>query len=205
MATGSGPEVAVPFYNQPLVICTRNKALDTALTDTDITTCLEHCVLHFAIVPQLAFYRDGKRVSYISPYFRGGNLKNAKALSWRDRLRILYHISCAIDYLHKPPCDGRTPVAHGGISRKNIVLDEQNNARLLYYGPNDIGEAYRTGDIERDKAKDWEDFKQVFQEMFPENDRSPIMIDKLKILEPDRNIKAELTFSVCAIYARCNV
>ncbi|WAR08178.1 hypothetical protein MAR_018136 [Mya arenaria] len=124
------------------------------------STCLEQCVLHFAIVPQLAFYRDEDQISFISPFFRGGNLVKAKELSWKDRLRILYHIACAIDYLHNPPCDGRAPVAHGGICRKNIVLDEQNNARLLYYGPSGIGEACSTGDIEREKAKDWNDFKQ---------------------------------------------
>ncbi|XP_052811063.1 uncharacterized protein LOC128238834 isoform X4 [Mya arenaria] len=188
-------EGAVPYYNRPIVICTRNKPLNTALSNTDVTTCLEQCVLHFAIVPQLAFYRDEDQISFISPFFRGGNLVKAKELSWKDRLRILYHIACAIDYLHNPPCDGRAPVAHGGICRKNIVLDEQNNARLLYYGPSGIGEACSTGDIEREKAKDWNDFKQVLQEMFSENNTSisSKLLDKLWILKPTWEIKANLT------------
>ncbi|XP_052786102.1 uncharacterized protein LOC128221536 [Mya arenaria] len=141
---------------------------------------LEQRILHYAIVPQVAFFRNEQTVSFVSPYFRGGNLEQAiqnetdktpgktphkptakpQTLSLPEKLRILQQICCAIKYLHQPPKCDRKAVTHGNINMKNVILDEQKNARLLVLKPRSVegvGEEQFTGD----KNKDVHDFKEM--------------------------------------------
>ncbi|WAR29317.1 hypothetical protein MAR_002885 [Mya arenaria] len=74
---------------------------------------LEQRILHYAIVPQVAYYRNEQYVSFVSPYFRGGTLEEEiqketentsvnttetpvqkTTLQWKEKIRILYQESC---------------------------------------------------------------------------------------------------------------
>ena len=51
-------------------------------------------------------------------------------LSWEERLRILFHVSEGIKFLHTAIKGVRGEIIHGDIKPGNILLDAQNNARL---------------------------------------------------------------------------
>ncbi|KAH3800544.1 hypothetical protein DPMN_154177 [Dreissena polymorpha] len=77
-------------------------------------------VMHFAIVPLIAYHDDLEKGKYyfIAPYLEKGDLYAAiqsdrkllvenpppaeyiPVLHWKHRLKIMYQIACAIDYLH---------------------------------------------------------------------------------------------------------
>ncbi|XP_052225572.1 uncharacterized protein LOC127841071 isoform X2 [Dreissena polymorpha] len=100
-------------------------------------------VRHFAIVPLLAYHDDISIGKYylISPYFENKDLFDAIQsdngdtilLNWITRLKVIYQIACAIDYMHTPN-SFRGTILHLDIKSKNIVLDKKYNARLIDFG-----------------------------------------------------------------------
>ncbi|WAR29572.1 hypothetical protein MAR_003140 [Mya arenaria] len=162
---------SVPFYDTSLVIHKAEKTWTDDTTAEKIKVQLEQRYLHYAIVPQVAYYRNEETVSFVSPYFRGGSLEKAiqketdkiqdkptakpQTLDLNEKLRILYQICCAINYLHEPPDCDRKAVTHVDISLKRVLLDEQKNARLLFFTPSSV-----EGDekFTNDKSKDVQDF-----------------------------------------------
>ncbi|XP_052800282.1 uncharacterized protein LOC128231463 isoform X2 [Mya arenaria] len=114
-------------------------------------------ILHFGIVPLLAYHDalltdQSVRFGYyyfVSPYFEGGNLlkaleedtnliflkqTNSIRMLQKTRLKIIYQVASALYYLHTPVKDFRHDVLHMDIKSLNIVLDLNNNARLIDFG-----------------------------------------------------------------------
>ncbi|XP_052785489.1 uncharacterized protein LOC128221082 isoform X2 [Mya arenaria] len=69
-----------------------------------------------------------------------------------------------LEYLHNPPKCDRNPVSHGNICMKKILLDEQKNARLLFFAPTSV-EGGMEEQFEEDKKKDVQAFKDVSDEV----------------------------------------
>ncbi|WAR29090.1 hypothetical protein MAR_002658, partial [Mya arenaria] len=184
----------VPLYDTRLVIRTVEKPWAGDLSDEEIENDLEQRILHYAIVPQVAYYRNEQTVSFVSPYFRWGSLEEViqkeaaktsenttekpaveitenatqkpQNLGWKEKLRVLYQICCAIAYLHEPPNCDRKPVSHGNISMKSILLDERKNARLLYFAPTSDKGGVGEEQFQEDKNKDVQAFKDIAYEVF---------------------------------------
>ncbi|XP_052789400.1 uncharacterized protein LOC128223940 isoform X2 [Mya arenaria] len=157
----------VSFYQTSIVIRQVERPWSGAISDEEIKVQLEQTYLHYAIVPQVAYYRNKQTVSFVSPYFRGGNLEKTiqrerdkisdkptekpLTLNLREKIRILYQICCAIDYLHQPPECDRKAVTHGYINMKNVLLDKQKNARVLFFKPRSVkGEKSFADDEKKD-------------------------------------------------------
>ncbi|WAR29071.1 hypothetical protein MAR_002639 [Mya arenaria] len=64
----------VPLYDTRLVIRTVEKAWAGDLSEEEIENNLEQIVLHYAIVPQVAYYRNEQTVNFVAPYFGRGTL-----------------------------------------------------------------------------------------------------------------------------------
>ncbi|WAR29081.1 hypothetical protein MAR_002649 [Mya arenaria] len=178
----------VPFYNTRLVLRTVEKPWTGDLSEEEIENNLEQIILHYAIVPQVAYYRNKQTVSFVAPYFGGGTLdeviqkerdktaaveteipserkpeitlERPQTLEWKDKLRILYQICRAIEYLHQPPKCERKPVSHGNICMQNVLLDEQKNARLLFLTPKSVEGGVGEEQFQEDKNKDVHAFKE---------------------------------------------
>ncbi|XP_052245774.1 uncharacterized protein LOC127854758 [Dreissena polymorpha] len=54
-------------------------------------------------------------------------------MNWEKRLKIMYQIACAIDYMHSGN-KFRGKILHMDIKSNNIVLDAKFNARLIDFG-----------------------------------------------------------------------
>ncbi|XP_052237970.1 uncharacterized protein LOC127849290 [Dreissena polymorpha] len=99
---------------------------------------------HFGIVPLLGYHDDhyNQKYYFLSPYFENGDLFEAISkdrmlnkttqilLSWDIRLKIMYQVSCAIDFMHTGNIF-RGTILHLDIKSKSIVLDTHFNARLI--------------------------------------------------------------------------
>ncbi|XP_052213417.1 uncharacterized protein LOC127832151 [Dreissena polymorpha] len=105
-------------------------------------------LMHFGIVPLLAYYDDhmNKKYYFVSPYFENGDLfyaikddnerlleKSDIKMNWEKRLKIMYQIACAVDYMHSGN-KFRGAILHMDIKSNNIVLDAKFNARLIDFG-----------------------------------------------------------------------
>ncbi|XP_045208054.2 uncharacterized protein LOC123559947 isoform X2 [Mercenaria mercenaria] len=107
--------------------------------------------MHFAIVPILANCTEinkGTNTCYfLSPYLEKGDLfeliKSDTAamkdnrpveLNKQRRTKIMYHVSSAIEFLHRKIANFRGPIIHLDVKSKNIVLDQFYNARLTDFG-----------------------------------------------------------------------
>ncbi|KAH3786536.1 hypothetical protein DPMN_164643 [Dreissena polymorpha] len=103
-------------------------------------------LMHFAIVPLLAYHDDHEngKFYFISPYFHNGDLyeaikkdRNAEdrmiRMDMNTRLRVMYQVASAINYMHTGN-SFRGTILHMDIKSKNIVLDSQLNARLIDFG-----------------------------------------------------------------------
>ncbi|XP_052219431.1 uncharacterized protein LOC127836849 isoform X2 [Dreissena polymorpha] len=103
-------------------------------------------LMHFGIVPLLAYHDDhlNRKYYFISPYLENGDLyeaiaadrvceKNDIRLRCSTRIKIMYQIACAIDFIHTGNTFRRT-VLHMDIKSKKIVLDNYFNARLIDFG-----------------------------------------------------------------------
>ncbi|KAH3836302.1 hypothetical protein DPMN_109672 [Dreissena polymorpha] len=105
-------------------------------------------VMHFGILPLLAYHDDHKNGKYyfISPYLEKGDLydtiksdrekikKNqTHLLEWKIRMKVMYQVASAIDYMHTGN-PYRGTILHMDIKSKNILLDSQFNARLIDFG-----------------------------------------------------------------------
>ncbi|KAH3800558.1 hypothetical protein DPMN_154191 [Dreissena polymorpha] len=110
-------------------------------------------IMHFAIVPLIAYHDDLEKGKYyfIAPYLEKGDLYAAiqsdrkllvesppsaeyiPVLHWKHRLKIMFQIACAIDYLHTGN-SFRGTILHMDIKSKNVVVDSELNARLIDFG-----------------------------------------------------------------------
>ncbi|XP_053389763.1 uncharacterized protein LOC128552732 [Mercenaria mercenaria] len=142
------PTLGIPVAIKEVIIEETSQKLKMMST---INERLASRTLHYAIVPLLAMTEDmGKRSFYfLSPYLENGDLfqmlkddtEKLNAGRIRDvtltkqrRLKILYHISSALDFLHTPVKDIRGPIIHMDVKSLNIVLDADFNARLIDFG-----------------------------------------------------------------------
>ncbi|WAR29110.1 hypothetical protein MAR_002678 [Mya arenaria] len=172
----------VPLYDTHLVIRTVEKPWAGDLYEEEIENKLEQRILHYAIVPQVAYYRNEQTVSFVAPYFGRGTLDKViqkerettadikteipserkperateipQTLEWKDKFRILYQICRAIEYLHQPPTCERKHVSHGNICMQNVLLDAQTNARLLFLSPKSVEGGVGDEQFQDDKNKD---------------------------------------------------
>ncbi|WAR01900.1 Y1105-like protein [Mya arenaria] len=148
----------IPGFNIKMVIKKLHIDRDDLDTMRSITNArLASRILHYGIVPLIAFHdalhEDQSRTHgffyFVSPYFEGGDLMTAIAedtnallrketsrvrMSQRTRLKIINQVASAICYLHTPVGDFRHGVLHMNIKSSNIVLDMNNNARLINFG-----------------------------------------------------------------------
>ncbi|XP_052798316.1 uncharacterized protein LOC128230243 isoform X2 [Mya arenaria] len=149
----------IPGFNTKVVI----KELHIQKDDLDrmryvTNEKLASRILHFGIVPLLAYHdallsENSVRFGYyyfVSPYFENGDLLKAievdtnelfksdpnpvVMMSQTRRLKIIYQVASAIEYLHTPVKDFRHAVLHMDIKSLNIVLDLEYNARLIDFG-----------------------------------------------------------------------
>ncbi|KAG8945161.1 hypothetical protein FRC04_001140 [Tulasnella sp. 424] len=87
-------------------------------------------LVHPNIVPLIG-YMLVPSLRFICPWYKQGNLwqylnKNPDA----QKLKLLHGIAKALDYLHS-----RSPrIAHGDIKPANVLIDDQNEARLGDFG-----------------------------------------------------------------------
>ncbi|XP_052786398.1 uncharacterized protein LOC128221834 [Mya arenaria] len=106
---------------------------------------------------------------WIQLYRKKEKRKKPQTLQWKNMLRILYQICRAIEYLHQPPKCERKPVSHGNICMQNVLLDEQNNARLLFLSPKSVEGGVEEEQFQKDKNKDVQAFKEMAQEALQQN------------------------------------
>ncbi|XP_052772988.1 uncharacterized protein LOC128211905 isoform X2 [Mya arenaria] len=169
----------VPLYNTRLVIRTVEKPWAGDLPAEEIENNLEQRILHYAIVPQVAYYRNEQggnldeviqkerekaaEIATERPSERKPEIaaERPQTLKWKDKLRILYQICRAIEYLNQPPKCERKPVSHGNICMQNVLLDEQKNARLLFLTPKSVEGGVGEEQFQEDKNKDVQAFKQL--------------------------------------------
>ncbi|XP_053390324.1 uncharacterized protein LOC123534596 [Mercenaria mercenaria] len=129
------------------VQCKEDNAEQTMRSYTSEKVCAR--TMHFAIVPLLGIREDPKKREFyfLSPYMDNGNLNSAiekdsklvskhlqPILNVRHRLRIMFQIASAIDFLHTPVPDIRGLILHMDIKSLNIVLDQNLNARIIDFG-----------------------------------------------------------------------
>ncbi|KAH3890560.1 uncharacterized protein LOC127852206 isoform X2 [Dreissena polymorpha] len=139
----------VPAFKQRIVLKEidvgypyRNKELLGYVTSEKLASR----IMHFGIVPLLAYHDDhvNGKFYFISPYFVNGDLyeaiksdRNAEdkmiRMHMNTRLRAMYQVACAINYMHTKN-SFRGTILHMDIKSKNIVLDSQLNARLIDFG-----------------------------------------------------------------------
>ncbi|KAH3885802.1 hypothetical protein DPMN_009800 [Dreissena polymorpha] len=139
---------SIPGFNRRLVLKEigrddGNNKSTTQLLSSVKNEKLASRVRHFAIVPLLAYHDDIETRTYylISPYFEKGDLFDAirsdteqnVPLEWTTRMKVIYQIACAIDYMHTPN-SFRGTILHLDIKSRNIVLDKKYNARLIDFG-----------------------------------------------------------------------
>ncbi|KAH3807269.1 hypothetical protein DPMN_135604 [Dreissena polymorpha] len=102
-------------------------------------------LMHFAIVPLLAYFEDKthKKYYFLSPFFDNGDLfkmiqkdtLNVKShtLTLKKRVKIMHQIASGIHYMHTGN-PFRGTILHMDITTKKIVLDGKYNARLIDFG-----------------------------------------------------------------------
>ncbi|XP_052786394.1 uncharacterized protein LOC128221831 isoform X2 [Mya arenaria] len=224
----------VPLYNTRLVIRTVEKHWAGDLSEEDIEKNLEQTILHYAIVPQVAYYRNAQTVSFVAPFFGGGTLdeviqrereetakiaterpskrkpeieaerpserkqeitaESSQTLEWRDKLRILYQICRAIEYLHQPPECKRKPVSHGDICMQNVLLDEQKNARLLFLSPKSVEGEVGDKQFQEDKNKDVQAFTDMAHDLLGQSGKkaASYLLPRIQEAVTITDIKKEL-------------
>ncbi|XP_052787556.1 uncharacterized protein LOC128222544 isoform X1 [Mya arenaria] len=210
----------VPFYNTRLVLHTVEKPWTGDLSEEEIENNLEQIILHYAIVPQVAYYRNEQTVSFVAPYFGGGTLdeviqkerdktaaieteipsdrkpeialERPQTLEWKDKLRILYQICRAIEYLHQPPKCERKPVSHGNICMQNVLLDEQKNARLLFFTPKSVEGGVGEEQFQEDKNKDVQAFIEMTHDFLKQSRKKTDVLARKQTAVTMTDIKKEL-------------
>ncbi|XP_052240224.1 uncharacterized protein LOC127850872 isoform X2 [Dreissena polymorpha] len=147
-------------------------------------------LMHFAIVPLLAFHNDGSKYYLLTPYLENGDLHEAikddfKCMSDKDltklkmncdtRVKVMYHIASAIDYMHSGNTYRRR-ILHQDIKSKNIVLDQHFNARLIDFGmarelkENETSFKTTTSETTRTTQDDYCQFGEVLLELIVNED-----------------------------------
>ncbi|XP_060555946.1 uncharacterized protein LOC132716641 [Ruditapes philippinarum] len=106
-------------------------------------------LMHFAIVPILGMGSDKGMYWFLCPRLDKGDLfvligrdtkrmddklQNDIELNRQRRLRILYHICAAVDFLHTEIKNFRGAIIHLDVKSSNVVLDRFYNARLTDFG-----------------------------------------------------------------------
>ncbi|XP_060561300.1 uncharacterized protein LOC132721065 [Ruditapes philippinarum] len=99
-------------------------------------------IMHPFILPLLAVVDrpEGKpEVWFVSPQGNKGDLhgviqRSSEDLNMKKRTKILLHIALAIQYIHTKVSKVREAVLHKDIASRNIVLDDNYNARLIDFG-----------------------------------------------------------------------
>ncbi|KAH3829503.1 hypothetical protein DPMN_131499, partial [Dreissena polymorpha] len=143
---------AVPGFNLRVVLKEINLEQQPGNQTTKLASITNEKIaarlMHFGIVPLLAYYDDHKNQKYyfVSPYFENGDLFEAVKedtdrlkrrfdvkMAWKTRFKIMYQIACAIDFMHTGN-KFRGTILHMDIKSKNIVLDAKFNARLIDFG-----------------------------------------------------------------------
>ncbi|XP_052787546.1 uncharacterized protein LOC128222537 isoform X2 [Mya arenaria] len=147
-----------------------------------MSLCTTHVLLYVRLKNLgrgISLRKKLRTVNFVAPYFGKGTLdtviqkeretEKPQTLQWKNKLRILYQICRAIEYLHQPPKCERKPVSHGNICMQNVLLDEQNNARLLFLSPKSVEGGVEEEQFQKDKNKDVQAFKEMVQEALQQN------------------------------------
>nr|CAN65001.1 hypothetical protein VITISV_023487 [Vitis vinifera] len=94
-------------------------------------------VHHRNVTSLIGYCNAGYHMGLIYEYMVNGDLKrhlsdrNARVLSWEERLRIATDAAQGLDYLH----DGcKPPIIHRDIKSTNILLNERFQAKLADFG-----------------------------------------------------------------------
>ncbi|XP_053379713.1 uncharacterized protein LOC128548550 isoform X2 [Mercenaria mercenaria] len=94
-------------------------------------------IRHQFILPLLATHRREGTFWFMSPYCKNGDLAKAipaKKMDLACRVRILFQLAKAVEYLHTPVKNVRASIIHKDISSPNVLLDDWFNVRLIDFG-----------------------------------------------------------------------
>lgn len=111
----TGPEVADPAFTRRFQI------------GMEVVMRLEHP--HLA--PVLDHWRDTSGAYVVTPHYRGGSLETLLddgPLQLGDAIRIVDGVAAALDVIH------RQGLAHGAVSARSVLLDEERNPYLTDLG-----------------------------------------------------------------------
>ncbi|KAJ1689483.1 hypothetical protein LUZ63_013638 [Rhynchospora breviuscula] len=101
---------------------------------------------HRNLVPLIGYCKDGLGcMALVYEYMSGGSLRtyltdkdrNARVLSWEERLRILLDAAQGLLYLHRE-CD--PPIIHRDVKTENILLNHMLEAKIADFG---LSKAFR--------------------------------------------------------------
>ncbi|XP_060554328.1 serine/threonine-protein kinase pakF-like [Ruditapes philippinarum] len=103
--------------------------------------------MHYGIVPLFGIQENSNNFYFLSPFMVNGNLNHAieednkwiasgkpPKLDAFQRLRNMFQIASAIDFLHTAIPEIRGMIFHRDVKSLNIVLDEFLNARIIDFG-----------------------------------------------------------------------
>ena len=90
-------------------------------------------VWHINIVPLIGCCEEQSCLIY--PYMPGGNLREAldRELPAAYRIQVAADVSCGLRYLHNLG-QGSSPIMHRDLKSRNVLLDENMNARIADFG-----------------------------------------------------------------------
>ncbi|KAG6554317.1 hypothetical protein Mapa_004233 [Marchantia paleacea] len=105
-------------------------------------------IRHRNVVQLLGWCKHKHTLLLVFEHLPNGSLEKAlfgrqssRTLSWAERYRVIFGVAAALAYLH----EGWTEeVVHGDIKSDNVLLDEENNAKLGGFGLASIWPRQRT-------------------------------------------------------------
>ncbi|RDB21823.1 putative L-type lectin-domain containing receptor kinase I.4 [Hypsizygus marmoreus] len=106
----------------------------------------------------------GPFLALISPFLQNGTvMQYLKANPDKDRLTLVSHVAKGLNYLHEKM------VIHGDLSARNILIDDDGNARLA-----DFGRAKVIGQPGYDTTLFAGSTEYMAPELFPKGDQEPV-------------------------------
>ncbi|XP_060582786.1 uncharacterized protein LOC132739148 [Ruditapes philippinarum] len=169
-------------FNIPLAIKKIKTNKDRSMRNLASNEMVVSRIRHQFILPLLATCYQEKEAYceywFISPFCENGDLLGAlqldisreePKLEVKHRIKILFQIEKALEYLHTPVKGVRDAIIHKDVTSSNILLDGKFNARLIDFGisreKNDVTncrsgrDTYSHDDVGKSAAcEDWDYF-----------------------------------------------